>query len=151
MKIIKVLMLFLVLGLVNNVFAERLETEVITFQNGIKVGSDTNVYTNININSASAELDYVIPYALTVTVQRVHGWKQGYWPTGPTTILIEDGGTGTMDQVNLALRAFTNSIQFGSNNVTFSETVVPGTNAADITTITYYSPVWATNWSGAQL
>ena len=118
---------------------------------GFGTGDVSQAYVDAQYKSASAELDYVIPYALTVTVQRVRGWKQGYWPTGPTTILIEDGGTGTMDQVNLALRAFTNSITIGTGNVTFATAVVPGTNAEDITTVLFYSPVWATNWSGSQL
>jgi len=105
--------------------------------------------TKAYVDSATAT-PYTITYASTVTVSRANGWVQAYQPTGASTILIENGATGGIDQVNLSLWAGTNTITFVTNAaIVYAAAITPDTN--DTTTILYYSEMFKTNWSAEEL
>jgi len=112
-------------------------------------GSYTGVLATVDYVDAAEATPYEITYAATVTVSVANGWLQAYAPTNTTTILIEDGDTNNVGQVNLSLYAGTNSVTLGTNNVTFASAITPSTNAT--TTILYYSAWKSTEWEGAEL
>lgn len=108
----------------------------------------TSSVTFASENYAATQNAYVIPYALTVTVQRANGYYQSLLCTNDTTIKIEAAGTNELSSINLSLWAGEHSVDFNGDHVTYDPVITPATNAT--TTILYFSEYWSTNWTGEE-